>query len=392
MSQSFSAGRRVCFISARCGWIVDEGKVLMDHANGALVQALAARKSWNLSLAIIGAAGPDRSFDCEVTVAKSYAFPRPFSYFGGVVNAFRFASIIRKICRENDVVIAQLPFIGFISLLLINKPVVYHLCANVLTAAANPVKYSGLKRYVSVLFARFIHLIHRRLFRRRHVRVLANGRELAALYAKYGPTAIISSSISSEDILQDNDVAVFHPHTIRLLFVGRPSLEKGFDTLLEAIMNIQIDMRLTVVGFTESEFKEMLPSVFTDTQKIHDKIKFRGPLTWHGGLRDEARSHDIAVVPSRSEGTPRVILECMSQGVAVIASRVGGIPTIVDDLVNGVLTEPGNAKDLQQKVEYLANNPDFRKKLILRGLETARRNTIEMFAGHFEKAIVDLTE
>lgn len=46
------------------------------------------------------------------------------------------------------------------------------------------------------------------------------------------------------------------------------------------------------------------------------------------------------LLPSRSEGTPRVILEALCRGRAVIGGRVGGIPDAVHDGSNGYLVEP----------------------------------------------------
>jgi glycosyltransferase involved in cell wall biosynthesis len=45
------------------------------------------------------------------------------------------------------------------------------------------------------------------------------------------------------------------------------------------------------------------------------------------------------VLPSRSEGLPRVIIEAFLRGRAVVAMRVGGIRDIVSDDVNGLLVE-----------------------------------------------------
>jgi glycosyltransferase involved in cell wall biosynthesis len=46
------------------------------------------------------------------------------------------------------------------------------------------------------------------------------------------------------------------------------------------------------------------------------------------------------LLPSRSEGTPRVILEALCRGRAVIGGRVGGIPDAVEDGANGFLVDP----------------------------------------------------
>ena len=65
-------------------------------------------------------------------------------------------------------------------------------------------------------------------------------------------------------------------------------------------------------------------------------------VRWDRRLRSEevARALDEAsllVLPSRSEGLPRIVIEAFCRGRAVVGTRAGGIPDIVEDTVNGLL-------------------------------------------------------
>jgi glycosyltransferase involved in cell wall biosynthesis len=50
----------------------------------------------------------------------------------------------------------------------------------------------------------------------------------------------------------------------------------------------------------------------------------------------------LLVLPSFSEGLPRVAMEAFARGRPVIGARAGGIPDIVEDGVNGLLVDPND--------------------------------------------------
>ena len=63
------------------------------------------------------------------------------------------------------------------------------------------------------------------------------------------------------------------------------------------------------------------------------------------------------VLPSRSEGMGRVVLEAFCRGRGVIGSRVGGINDLIQDGVNGGLVDPGDTRELAEAiVDVLADH------------------------------------
>jgi glycosyltransferase involved in cell wall biosynthesis len=67
--------------------------------------------------------------------------------------------------------------------------------------------------------------------------------------------------------------------------------------------------------------------------------------------REVARALDestVLVLPSRSEGLGRVVVEAFCRGRGVVGSRVGGIPDIVEHDVSGVLVPPEDANALAE--------------------------------------------
>jgi glycosyltransferase involved in cell wall biosynthesis len=69
----------------------------------------------------------------------------------------------------------------------------------------------------------------------------------------------------------------------------------------------------------------------------------------------------VLVLPSRSEGLGRVIIEAFCRGRGVIASRVGGIPDLVEDGVNGLLVD--DDAQLEQALVRVLSEPQLAERL-----------------------------
>jgi glycosyltransferase involved in cell wall biosynthesis len=63
----------------------------------------------------------------------------------------------------------------------------------------------------------------------------------------------------------------------------------------------------------------------------------------------------VFVLNSRSEGTPRALLEAMAMGIPGICPAVGGIPDILQG--RGWLTRPGDPASLQAAMGLVMDDP-----------------------------------
>jgi len=68
-------------------------------------------------------------------------------------------------------------------------------------------------------------------------------------------------------------------------------------------------------------------------------------------------------LPSCGEGDPIALKEALASGKPLIGTKVGGIPAQIKDGWNGFLVEPGNEKQLAEKIRYLIDNPEERERM-----------------------------
>jgi glycosyltransferase involved in cell wall biosynthesis len=91
---------------------------------------------------------------------------------------------------------------------------------------------------------------------------------------------------------------------------------------------------------------------------------FPEQVTWTPKLTqpDVARALDdstFLVLPSRSEGMGRVVIEAFCRGRPVVGARVGGIPDLVQDGVNGLLVPPADTDALANALVRLITDRDL---------------------------------
>ena len=95
---------------------------------------------------------------------------------------------------------------------------------------------------------------------------------------------------------------------------------------------------------------------------IGSRVQWLGEVV--GAAKDSAlAASDIFVLPSRAEGLPMAMLECMGAGMAVVATRVGAIPEVITEGREGLLVPPGDAAALAAAMDRLASDADLRQRM-----------------------------
>ncbi len=81
------------------------------------------------------------------------------------------------------------------------------------------------------------------------------------------------------------------------------------------------------------------------------------------GFRDDVgdliSASDLVVLPTYSEGLPRVLLEAGLLGKPVVSTRVDGVPELVEDGVTGLLVEAGDVSGLSDAIIHIISDHDI---------------------------------
>jgi glycosyltransferase involved in cell wall biosynthesis len=146
--------------------------------------------------------------------------------------------------------------------------------------------------------------------------------------------------------------------TLTLGFVGGLQPYKGLADLATALERTSGDWHLLVAG--DGPAHESLKG------RLGQRATFLGSVPYE---QVPALYHefDAFVLPSHTEGLPRVILEAQATATPVIATRVGGVPEVIDDGKTGVLCEPHAPTELAAALDRLATNEDERTRLAEQG-------------------------
>ena len=125
------------------------------------------------------------------------------------------------------------------------------------------------------------------------------------------------------------------PHTsfdrpCRLICVGTMAvMYKGHDTLLRAMAKIERrDLHLTLVG--DGRIRKKLEALAA-ALGVADRVTFAGMLPAGDAVRRALDAADLFVMPSRTEGLPRAMIEALARALPAIGTRVGGIPELLRD-------------------------------------------------------------
>ena len=157
---------------------------------------------------------------------------------------------------------------------------------------------------------------------------------------------------------------------LRLLFVGGLESAKGPSRALKIVAEVRrrgIDAAIEFVGDgpDRSDLERQATELLPETCAV-----FHGWIPRDSLPEMYSRAHFL-LLPSESEGWPKVVSEAMAYGVVPLASAVGSIPQVLSHFRCGKALEVNDLKRWADEVEHLASYPQRWLEESKRGLQAA---------------------
>ncbi len=163
-----------------------------------------------------------------------------------------------------------------------------------------------------------------------------------------------------------------------IMSVGQLVEKKGFVYLLQAAGIIQsrdAEFRLVIVG--EGPMREDLIRRTAGLQ-LRERVEFVGelpPQQVHR-LYQEADVFVLASVVAADgdrDGLPTVLLEALAMGIPTVASDMSAIPELIEHQKTGLVAQPGDARDLADKLEMALYDEELRGRVALLGRQKVEK-------------------
>lgn len=268
--------------------------------------------------------GRELSFDNVEVV------PLPFngSYIGAVKNFGAYKKVLDEVCPKVDVVYCRVPDpFSWMPALIFKKKCIMHFVGDAIDATKHNEKWSWFKKQLMLLGYMPEYALTLKAARRS--KVFTNGHHISDKLSRKDiiATPVVSSTVFQADLHDDFKKLPIECDKIILTYVGYIRYAKGMHCLMHFCKRLKsenIDFHFNIIGNGEM-FDDV--KLFIEEEQLQDRITMFGHIDDKNKMNIILRGSDLFFFPSLSEGSPRVVIEAMAQGVPVMSTPVGSLPT-----------------------------------------------------------------
>ncbi len=176
---------------------------------------------------------------------------------------------------------------------------------------------------------------------------------------------------------KENIVPKLLSDELKFIFVGTLSSGKQplyTIQLVAQLCNIGYHAKLDLYG--EGQERDKLLNYINDN-KLDSIISLKGNQTLEI-VKEAYKYSNFLILPSKSEGWPKVVAEAMFWGCLPIATSVSCVPYMLDYGNRGILLQESLDKDIQNIISLINNQNEYQKKVVA-AMKWSRLFTIEEF-------------
>lgn len=196
---------------------------------------------------------------------------------------------------------------------------------------------------------------------------VANSESTAQRLAEWYDVDVIETVYAGVDVEEFTPAKKSATDDFVVLFVGRLDDGKGVPDLIEAVKNVEVQLRIVGDGNRRREFE-----AFARQHLETDSYEFVGEVP-HNEIHSEYQMADLFCLPSYHESFGIVVLEALSCGLPVVTTNLDAIAEYAENGENALLFEPGDVSALEESIRRLLDSEDLRDHLSQSGRETALR-------------------
>ncbi|WP_435254331.1 glycosyltransferase family 4 protein [Tenacibaculum sp. A30] len=305
----------------------------------------------------------------------------PFSegYIDAIKYFFTYKKAYKELAPQYDEVYARypIPFGWLQQKYFRNKKKIIHFVGDPIDTIINNPNLSFLKKKLYTTFFKPENYMFTKACKQ--ASVYTNGYHIAERLNKKGiqATPLVSSTLNKDDFYFNND-KIINTEAPKIIYVGYLRKAKGVETVVNSFALLQREKpnaSLTIVGHGESE--ELLKNIVKE-QNIFN-VLFTGHVDNREKLNELLRSHDIFCFASLSEGSPRVILEAMANGLAVVSTPVGSLPHTFVDKEDILFANFNDSEDFKNKLLTISSNKAHYDKIRKNSFKKVATFTIDNF-------------
>lgn len=284
-----------------------------------------------------------------------YELPFSKGYISSIFHFFYYKKAYKELSEDFEAIYCRYPIpFGWLQKKYFNgKKRIIHFVGDPIDTIVNNPNFSIIKKKLMVSLFKVEHFQYLKACK--DAKVYTNGYHLSEKLSKQNIHSIplISSTLNDNDFYFDKKI--INPAKPRLIYVGYLRKTKGVETIIKTFILLKKEYpeaELTIVGTGELEC--FLQDIIKKSGI--DNITFTGHIDDRNNLNKLLRRNDIFCFGSLSEGSPRVVLEAMANGLVVVSTPVGSLPNTFIDGQEILFADFNNEQKFCEKIISLIND------------------------------------